>query len=1030
MATPLHNHTHYSALDGLATPEQIADRCAALGYMACGCTDHDVVAGHVDFYKTLTDKGIKPVLGIETYQVGYGQSRKTNLGHRKDKETGEKSDNFHLILLAINNTGLTNLWAMNTEAHRTGHYYNARVDWELLEKYNEGIVATSACGLGLIQQAVRNNSYAGDPDLILQRFRSIFGDRFYLELSTYPEDWQYEANLATVQLAQTYSIPVVYATDAHYASPEQYELHELTLKMRPGMTPEDGVNHKPSLYIMDEQEIRQHLDYLPKSIVDDAINNSDLIASQSNVTLPTFRKRTPVFIPDKKYKNSKDMFFQLATEGYERKVVQRGYSDEEYLPRFEDEIRTIFQADLVDYFLVVRDYINYARSSGIHVGPGRGSVGGSLVAYLLDITDIDPIRFGLIFERFYNVGREESLPDIDTDFTVEGREKVYDYIKNKYGSDYVTQLPNVLTMQGRAAIQKLGIAMKINRNDTEKISKIIEGAIESGLQPSWDQIWDNVGDKLQPYVDKYPELFENAEKLHGNIFSYGVHASGIIIGDEPLAENYPMKWHAKDKKMVAQWDYRTAEKFGYMKADLLGLRNLDTLDEVNRILKYNGQEPINYQELHDLDHPAEMYKMLEDGLTVGIFQIEDGGDAKRLCKQIKPRNVEDLALITALNRPGPLIAGADKRYVNGRNGGVVTYLHPLVQKVTLDTYGEFIYQEQVINFFRELGYDMKEADNVRSILGKKKRELMQAEMAKYLKVAEPILGAETAAKVWQAIENFSKYAFNKAHSVAYGIMLLRTLYAKYYYPTEFILAGLRTVKKDSKHRYIQEAVRMGIKVLPPELNKSDVNAKTEYNAIRFGYSDVKGIGQEPSKWLVKYGPFEDWDEVLEKAQLDDYKVSLPSGIRRMAINRGHIAKLRSLVELQDEELIAKEEELLGLPLSDDSATILDDHKDEIEAECTPLDQLDNPGTYTIAGIIREIKEGKTRKGDPYARVTVENSGQQFEFAVWNSELQRLRFIWNRRTAVVAQIKVDNQGRAAVIAARVLYRKKKLHEQRV
>jgi DNA polymerase-3 subunit alpha len=1016
---PLHNHTHYSSLDGLSTTKDIAARIKELGLGACACTDHDIVAGHIDFYTTLAEEGIKPILGVETYQAPINRFTKNNL---RDPD-GNKAENFHLILLAQNDTGLKNLWALNTEAHSTGFHHHGRVDWELLYKYNEGIICTSACALGLVQESLKGNPLAGDPEANIRQFLDIFGDRFYLELSTYPEVWQYELNLDTIDLARTYGIPLVYANDAHYARPDQYDLHEVVLcvSYREKVKDQKEPHHKDALYIMGEEDVRDYLGYLPENVIDEAISNSDRIGEMCNVNIPEFRRRIPHFIPDKGYATSKEMLFDIAQKGYEEKIASRGLDDEVYLKRFEDEMKVIYGADLVDYFLIVRDYIEWARAKGHLIGPGRGSVGGSLVAYLLGITEIDPIRYGLIFERFYNIGRERSLPDIDTDFPTGFRDEVKDYLAKKYGAEYVSELPNNLTMKGKAAIQKLSVALGVPKGDADKISAIIGRAIESGLQPKWDAIWVKCGTELEPFKQKYPELFTDAELLYGHIFSYGIHASAVIVGDEVLAENYPLRWNAKHKKMFAQWDMRIAEKLGYMKMDLLGLRNLDTLEEVNRILVENGDEPIDFSALQYEDLPEEMYEFLEKGWTVGLFQIEDGDTPKKLCKDIKPRSIEDLALITALNRPGPLIAGADRRFINGRNGGDVTYIHPLVEQVTLETFGEFIYQEQVIKFFEALGYDLKEADSIRKNMGKKEREAMQAELSNFMKKAQNHMDEETATKIWDAIENFSKYAFNKSHSVGYGLILLWTLYAKWKHPRAFLLGGLRTVDKKEIYRYIQEAQRMKIPVLGPELNKSKLSSSLDGEAIRYGYNDVKHVGVGPARWLVKHGPFESWDEVLEKARDDKYKIVLPSGIRKMAIDSGQVEKLRSLSILEGDALLNTQEELLGVALSDNSAKILEDHKEDIEKECTPLDKLDTPGEYTIAGIIQDIRRTKTRAGKEMAFVKIQNDGQEQEVAVWNSELDRLDFIWRRRTAVVAQIKVNSRG-TSLISARVLYGK--------
>lgn len=1023
MAVPLHNHSHYSALDGLSKPEDIAKRCQELGFHSCAITDHDVVAGHIKFYKTMQEHDIKPLLGIETYQTP--GNRQNNYSMRRD-ENGNKADNFHLILIAMNNTGLRNLWALNSESHKTGFYYNARLDWDLLSKYNEGLICTSACGLSLFNQAVMGNPRLDDPGDYLDRYLDIFGDRFYIELSTYSGEWVENYNSQAAWYAGQRGIPVVYANDAHYAFPDQYDLHETVLCMqyREKIKDRQEPHHTHDLYIMSEDEVYQRLaKYLGSSVATEAIESSETIASQCNVSLPEYKQHNPVFIPDVKYKNSKEMLFQLAVDGYEKKVAKHGKNDDEYLPRFEMEIETILKANLQDYFLIVRDYIQWAKNHGIMVGPGRGSVGGSLIAYLLGITEIDPIRYGLIFERFYNAGRVGKMPDIDTDFTVAGRGRVKNYISKKYGEPYVAEIGAVSELQGKGAITKLGTVHDVPIPTVRKISNIITKAIESGQQPSWEKIYEVGGNDLMTYKSQNKQLFKDAEALYKHIHTYTVHASGVLVGDEPLAEVFPLRYHAADKKMVTQWDMRTAEQLGYMKMDILGLRNLDTLDEVNTILRKNGKTPIDYEHVQYEDHPDEMWDLIKNGFTTGIFQIEDGQGAKGLAKEIAPRNVEELGLITALNRPGPLKSGAAKNYIEARKiGKPVRVMSKIQADACSETFGEFIYQEQVIKFFSLLGYDPKEADEIRDILGKKKRDKMAEANKVYMTRATKFITGEQAIRAWHEIEQFADYAFNKAHSIAYGIIALYCLYAKYYYPAEFIMSAMRTVDPKQKPRYIQEAKRMGIDILPPDIHKSGAETQIEGNAIRYGLSDVKGIGKSPANWIIANRPFIDFDDMLEKAQEIDRKVTLPNGVKRMAINRGQVESLRKLTELEGTDLYEAEEELLGLSISDNSARILEDYKEEIERECVSLETIDEVGEWTVAAIITNVKTAKTKKGKEFAWITLSNGDTERTVPVWNDQLHRLRFVWRRRTAVVAEVKTNHQG-ASLVAAKVLYPKK-------
>ena len=1053
IATPIHNHSHYSfptGRDGLSKPEQIRDRCLELGFEACAITDHDVVAGHVDFYKTMSEAGIKPILGIEAYQAP--KSRRENAGKQRIED--ERVDNYHLVLLAQNNTGLRNLWAMNSESHETGFWYHGRVDWELLQKYNEGIIATSACGLSMLNWAIRYD----DPDAVLRRYLRIFGDRFFIELHTYPEPWQQELNVELVRLARNHGIPMVYANDAHYAWKEQHDLHEavIALALNTKVDDPNKLSHTPDLYIMDEEDTRGHLDYLPRNAVEEAIKNSDLIASMCDVTLPERRNRIPIFMPDKEYKNSKDMFYELAVDGYMRKIAPYPEKDQEvYMERFEKEMKVMFEANLYDYFLIVRDYIQAAKNGEIVpgknmlIGPGRGSAGGSLVAYLLGITSIDPIRYGLIFERFYNAGRETGLPDIDTDFPVQFREAVKEYIAQKYGHEYVASLATVGQMQPKMSINDMARVLGVPMMESKKITAILDNSIKQGLQAeSWDEIEEELGEQLAPYEEKYPQLFEYAKQLHHQIRTYGVHASGVIIGDEPLAETFPLKWNAKQEKMVTQFDMDIAGDLGFMKMDILGLRNLDTLDEVNNILIEEGRDPIDYDALQYMEHDESMWEMLDKGLTVGIFQIEDGGLAKQIARELKPRSIDELAVVVAMNRPGPIGDGALEKYVNGKNGGEVYYAHPYLAEVLAETHGAFLFQEQVINFMTKIGYNLFEADDVRSIMGKKKIEKVRVEFERYLPKALNHMDEATAREIWDSLVNFSRYGFNKSHAVGYAIITLQTLYAKWYDPTVFTLAAIRTVDKDDLARYINEAQRMKIRVLPPHINLSDVQIKKLDDAIIYGFNNIKGVGLGPARWLVEHQPYLGVADFLEKVQT--HKQPQPNGQMRVALNIAHTRSLiclgafgeeaaydhkikkdtyEHMTKLQDNELLDLEEELLGVALSDQSATILDEHKAEIDSTCVSFDDITEPGEYTVSGIIREFSESKTKKGDAMYYVTIENEGQTIRCAVWSNVYKRLDFIFRRRQAGIFLVKADKDMRLSLTNARALFRRNLQNDKR-
>lgn len=1045
MATPIHNHTYFSAYDGLSKPKQIADRVVELGYGACGCTDHGVVAGHIEFYKAMETAGVKPLLGIETYQAPI--SRHEHAKGLKDSVSQMKVENFHLILLAMNPIGLRNLWAMNTESHETGFFHQGRVDWELLEKYNEGIVATSACFLGMIQQSLGGNVHLEDADTILQRYLNIFGDRFYLELSTYPTTDQRNINIDTVMLADQYGVPLVYGNDAHYATSDQYDLHEAIMALQQNKKLKDPVqdlanpkgrpHHEPALYIMGEEEVRQHLNYLPASRINEALANTDTIAELCNVTLPKYRQRLPLFVPDKPYKTGREQLFDLVEKGFKEKVKE---NHEEYFERVESELGVIFSANLVDYLLLVRDYVEHASNQGILVGPGRGSVGGSLVAYLLGITQVDPIRFGLIFERFYNAGRETSLPDIDIDFPQRSREGIKQFLMKKYGKDHVADIGTVIRLGPKSAINDMARVQSVPlKPDVTAITSIIDKAFDAGLQPDWETILTDYGQELEPYMAKYPLVFEWAQKLaettkdskDDHVKTYGTHASGVLIADEPLRTEFPLRWVPSEQKMVSQWDMRDAEKLGFQKVDILGLTKLDTLDEVNRILVEQGKEPIDYSSLIDQEFPDEMWNLLDKGATVGIFQVEDGGMAKQVIKSMKVRSIEDAAIGIAINRPGTLRSGGFERYMNGRKGGTNSVHHPLIAKVCSETYGVLIFQEQVIEFFTEIGYTLQEADEIRSIMGKKKVDVLNAEYPRYMKNALNFMNETQAQAIWEDLVGFAKYGFNKSHAVEYAIILLWCLYAKWKHPREFLVAAIRTVDKAKRSRYVQEAQRMKIPVHAPAFFFSQAETSLiGENDIQLGYSDINGIGLAAAIWLEEH-TFSGLERKTfeEFIASDEGKIVLNNGSKRKALSSAHLDamdKLNMFYPPREESLLERmeiEEEMLKVAVSDESTKVLNEYQDMIEENCVPFAFVDEPGEYTVAGVIRDITKHKTQAGKDYAKVlVVDDTGDELTLFVWNNNLKRLSFIFRNRTAGVFQIVKKNRDGATLQDAVILHPK--------
>jgi DNA polymerase-3 subunit alpha len=1050
LATPIHNHTYYSAYDGLSKPIQIAERCHELGFGAAAITDHDVVAGHLEFYKTLSKEGIKPLLGIETYQSPV--SRFENYGVLNDKETKRKRDNFHLILLAMNEEGLHNLWALTSDAHSIpSFYYRGRVDWELLQKYNAGLIATSACGNGLLQQAVLGNPHIEDAETILQRYLSIFGDRFYIEIGTYPEMNQMDANVETTQLAKSLGVPLIYANDAHYSVPTDYELHEeiMTMQHKKKLKDLETPHFKPALYIMGEEDVRKSLFYLPQSVVDEAIENSDRVAELCDVSLPEFKQHVPTFVPEG-YKSSKDMLIELVEQGFREKVVVPKLDTKLYFNRVGQELEVMFKANLIDYLLMVRDYCLWADDHGILRGPGRGSVGGSLVAYLIGITHVDPIRYDLIFERFYNAGRENSLPDIDIDFAKMGRDAIKEYVTEKYGKDYVADIGTVIRLQPKSAILDVARVQSVPMKEAQSISNIIEGAIKAGLQPTWETVEEKLGEQLAPWREKYPDVFRDARRLletesdskDDQIKTYGIHATGVLISDVPLGANFPLHCRTnqttKEKKLVSQWDMRDAEKLGFMKVDLCGLRNLDTLMELDKILIEQGDDPLpDWLELQRMDLPEGMWDLLDRGATVGIFQVEEEPLVKQIAKQMKARSIDDAAVLVAMNRPGPLQSkdaqgrSSLERYMTGRKTGYVEYLNDVVEKVTANTFGIFLYQEQIINFMVQIGYTLMEADDVRAMMGKKKKEKLAAEYNRYFPRACKYMSESDANEVWEQLKNFAEYGFNKSHAVEYGLILVKTVLAKFLYPKEFLIASVRTVDKDKKARYINEAKRLKVDVMPPIFGKAKAQCSLYEDGLMLGYNDIMGVGILPADWLAE-NTFEGMTPDHLELLIEELKYVQPNGRKSRAIKSNQITLFHRLCMFPGEEWesmeerLATEEELFKVAISDNSAKILEEYSKDIDENCTPYALIEEPGEYTVAGIVRNITYSKTKYNKPYARVKISDDIDELEFFVWDNNLKRLSFIFRNRMAGFFRVKrPEGKDGFTLTDAAILYPKNKI-----
>lgn len=1100
-----HTHTDRSALDGLATPDEIAQRCLEIGAGACGITDHGVVSGHLDFDKALRKEGIKPIFGCELY---HGTTHTFK---------GQVRDQAHVIALAKTDAGLHNLWCLsNTTASEDHFRYVGRVFWEDLEKYKDGLIVTSACALGLVAKAIVNEDL--DP---INRFLDIFGDNFFIEIHTYPEDKAFNEdgdepvnmrviNAALVEIAVERGIPMVYANDAHYAFPSQAKLHDMFLARQTGQsifTPveERKMWHPPGvLAIMDEDQVRQALWYLPESVVDEAISNSDLIAEMVDAKLPDAQRHLPVFVPgdcpwisdmekaarEKEGTLTAEIFFiDLVEDGIVKRYGEE--PDPEVWERAAHEVEVLIEDGIHHYFLMGWDECMAADQLEILRGPGRGSSAGCIVAYALGITDVDPLHYNLIFERFWNKGRTDGFPDIDTDFSKSGRPKIIDYLKGRWGLDNVVAIGTVGHLKPKVTVDKLAGACGISRTDAADVKRILDTVpdleIHGVEQIGWTRelepgkviyVEDAVGDEIQKWIEAgggQQDIRENfirmCEQCCSRVSQYGIHASGVAISDVPTAGELPayLRGKKEERRPATQFPMDAVDKRGFVKLDVLGLRTLDTLDQWQRMVAEQGVE-VEWSGLDLQEHPDEMWDLLQEGYAAGIFQVE-AGFPKRLCEQMNARSVEDLTVIVALNRPGPM--ENVPQYLRRRLGEEpVTYAHPRLEEI-LDpivgmTYGIFIYQEQVISFFNALGYTLGESDAVRKILGKKKPEEMDPlrdglgpwKDRGYMTMATAAgLPQDVARALWEGLERFASYSFNKSHSAAYGILGFRCLFAKYYAPAEFYAACIRTVdgekRKEMLPLWVNEARRFGFDVLPPDIERSQGQATvTEGGDILLGFGDVKGVGNSgdymaqfrdlcehstPERFYAEFEKTHVSYEANKKARTKqlaagETPMELPTKSPKQMLGANKIMAIfqagawdhlvpPDIPIAQRQDL---EEELLGVILTDFTKEAFEANASEV-ADCdnwydltTPfkwkLDlyveehdeevDLDDFGfRYEVPGIVTGVQEKIGKKsGKKFGIVTIEYESDELEFIVFNRQWTSHRFLWRIRTPGIFVLK--------------------------
>ena len=1023
----LHVHTEYSLLDGACRIDGLMERVKELGQTAVAITDHGVMYGCIDFYKAAKAAGVKPIIGCEVYVARRGMT---------DKVHGLDNDPYHLVLLCENRTGYENLCYLVSEAFIHGFYGKPRVDLALLQQHHEGLIALSACLAGAVPQYLMQEDYEGAKNYAL-KLSEIFGEgNFFLELQDHGIDEQRPVNQGVQRLARETGLPLVVTNDAHYLRREDAKMQDVLLCIQTGKTVDDQNRMKfqtEEFYVKGEEELRQ---LFPGC--DEAFENTVKIADRCNLEFTFHEYHLPAFPVPQGYTN----------EGYFRELCYNGfresYPDEpkEYADRLEYEIDVISSMGYVNYYLIVWDFIRYAKEQGIPVGPGRGSGAGSIAAYCMHITEVDPMKYALIFERFLNPERV-SMPDFDTDFCQERRPEVIEYVMRKYGSDHVAQIATFGTMAARGSIRDVGRALNFTYAETDVVAKLVPGTPHITLKEAME-----VSPKLKEMYDgdeRVKTLIDTAMSLEGMPRNSSTHAAGVVITADPVCSYVPLS--CNDDTIVTQYTMTTIEELGLLKMDFLGLRNLTVIDDAEKEIR-KLEPDFSVSKAPD-DDPAT-FAMLAEGKTQGVFQLESAG-MTGVCVNMKASSIEDITAIVALYRPGPMDS-IPKFIANKLDARKVTYKTPMLEPILKVTYGCIVYQEQVIEIFRSLGgYTMGQADNIRRAISKKKMKVIEAERKVFVYgdpaqnipgcIGHGILEA-VAQSIYDEIVDFANYAFNKAHAVCYAIVAYQTAYLKCHYPRQY-MAALMTSVLDSATKisgYIAECKELGIPVLPPDLNHSEDHFTVEGNAIRFGLGAVKNVGLGLIRTMVKKreegGPFKSLEDFIERmgegelnkravenfikcgaadcfgnhrsellavydsmmdAIASSRKKNLEGQIGLFGMLEEDDAAARipipRLKEMNKADLLALEKETTGIyisghPMDDYRAYLRNTHVVRIGSLMDEESTFTDDQIVSVAGIVQSVKMKTNRNNSMMAYVTVEDDTASIEMLAFSNVLSQ------------------------------------------
>ncbi len=1049
----LHTHTEFSFLDGECRIKELVLRAKNLGMTALAITDHGNMCGVIDFYKECNAQGIKPIIGCEVYVA----ARDMN-----DKSHDSGNTTHHLVLLAKNNEGYKNLTKIVSKGWIDGFYYKPRVDFSVLKEHHEGLICLSACLAGEIPQAIVKNEDAYARKLV-EDYLELFGkENFYLEIQNHGIAEQKKANAGVIRLANDYGIGLVATNDVHYIEKGDAKYQDLLMciQMNRKVAETDRMAFETDeFYLKSEDEMKELFGAIPESL-----SNTGKIADACNVDFEFGVLKLPEYDVPEGY-DSYTYLKKLCEEGLARRYGE----NDEARERLNFELEVIKNMGYIDYFLIVWDFIKYAKDNGIPVGPGRGSAAGSIVSYCLEITNIDPIRFGLIFERFLNPERV-SMPDIDVDFCNEDRQRVIDYVVEKYGRERVCQIITFNKMKAKNAIRDVGRVLDVSYQDTDAIAKMIPFDLKMTIEKALE-----LNPELKAKYDTDAtarELIDDAIKLEGLIRNAGTHAAGVVIAKEPVTNYLPLQ--KNDDVVITQFPKDTVEELGLLKMDFLGLRNLGIIKDAINLIKDSTGESINIDEIN-LAEPG-VYQMIGRGETEGVFQLESAG-MKQFMKELKPESIEDIIAGISLYRPGPM--DQIPRYVkNKENPDKVKYKHEILEPILDVTYGCMVYQEQVMEIVRKMGgYSLGRADLVRRAMSKKKEDVMIAERKNFIYGITDDNGnvlvdgairrgvsEAVANEIFDEMMDFAQYAFNKSHAAAYAFVTYQTAYLKHFYPAQYMAALLSSVldSPEKVAKYSQETTRQGIKILPPDINESVAGFAVKGKDIRFGLAVIKNVGvgcvdgivkereengafksykdfakrsiklgvtKRVHEYLIKAGAFDslgesrsrllaEFEEILD-SYADDLKKNLEGQINLFGEEDDFFAgnSEKCIPELSQKELLKFEKESIGYYISGHP---LSEYAEEIKNISTIsfADFIDSgdeemgTNTFTdgmsvqVCVLVSAIKTKVTRNNKIMAFVTVEDLTGQAEIIVFPTVFDRCRKYLEEDAALIVTGKLS------------------------